>query len=372
MREGVYACTHTHTHPECESVEGAWLMTGPDWEEVRVCWAARLQLGPTMGPWDCGCCSGWVWGWCSGAWGCGCWGWGGCWSWSWPLSWFWFIQGGPLWVSVCGEKRMQQTAGTILNGEGTALLSICVCFCDPRRFWCVRAYVCFGVCLSSCFICSGECDRLVCLSLQQVRCLQSPNWVWLLLSQVSVKTQTWQTWPTPSDNEGQVCVCLTTAKDEKNAASYFFKKVPVCSFLLLLVLEETPPLSPWTDQPLHSSVEIWLASASGLEAPHTKRTDGLLKNMQTLMWCFQLILLPKSTIAQIMMPSGETSRFPSLALSLSLSVITSVCLSGPSKHAGVKGRLGSLFWHKISCRRCDRLQDKRHREKRRRGRVCRG
>lgn len=81
----------------------------------------------------------------------------------------------------------------------------------------LRAYVCFGVCLSSCFICSGECDRLVCLSLQQVRCLQSPNSVWLLLSQVSVKTQTWQTWPTPSDNEGQVCVCLTTAKDEKNA-----------------------------------------------------------------------------------------------------------------------------------------------------------
>lgn len=36
--------------------------------------------------------------------------------------------------------------------------------------------------MSSCLIYRGECDRLVCLSLQQVRYLQSSNWVWLLLS----------------------------------------------------------------------------------------------------------------------------------------------------------------------------------------------
>lgn len=115
MHVSVYVHTHNHTHPECERVEGAWVMTDPDWEEDSVCWAARLQLGPIMGPWGWVSCKGWVWGWCSGGWGCGCWGWGGCWSWSWGLSWCWFIQDGPLWESVCGEKREWQTAGTILN-----------------------------------------------------------------------------------------------------------------------------------------------------------------------------------------------------------------------------------------------------------------
>lgn len=41
---------YDHTHPECVSVEGAWVMTDPDWEEDRACWAARLQLGPIMVP----------------------------------------------------------------------------------------------------------------------------------------------------------------------------------------------------------------------------------------------------------------------------------------------------------------------------------
>lgn len=41
---------HGHTHPECVSMEGAWVMTDPDWEEDRACWAARLQLGPNMVP----------------------------------------------------------------------------------------------------------------------------------------------------------------------------------------------------------------------------------------------------------------------------------------------------------------------------------
>ncbi len=43
-------------------------------------------------------------------------------------------------------------------------------------FRCVRPRVL--VCLmSSCLIYRGECDRLVCLSLQQVRYLRSSNWV---------------------------------------------------------------------------------------------------------------------------------------------------------------------------------------------------
>lgn len=43
---------------------------------------------------------------------------------------------------------------------------------------------------------------------------------------------------------------------------------------------------------------------------------------------------------------------------LSVSVITSVCLFELSKHAGVKGQLGSLFRHEISCRRRDGLLDR--------------
>lgn len=54
---------HDHTHPECDRVEGAWVTADPDRDEDRVCWAARLQLGPIMGPWGWGCCRGWVWGW---------------------------------------------------------------------------------------------------------------------------------------------------------------------------------------------------------------------------------------------------------------------------------------------------------------------
>lgn len=46
---------------------------------------------------------------------------------------------------------------------------------------CVHLFKC--VCLTSiCLIYTGECDRLVCLSSQQVRYLRSSNWVWLLLS----------------------------------------------------------------------------------------------------------------------------------------------------------------------------------------------
>lgn len=111
----VSRCVHTqsHTHPECVRGDGAWVMTDPDWEEDRDCWAARLQLGAIMEVWVWGWCRAWVWGWCSGGWGCGFWGWGGCWSWSWGLSCCWFIQDGPLWQSVCrgGTKK---TAGTIL------------------------------------------------------------------------------------------------------------------------------------------------------------------------------------------------------------------------------------------------------------------
>lgn len=110
-------CSHDRTHPECVSVEGAWVMTDPDWEEDRACWAARLQLGPNMGPWDWGCCRGWAWGWCSGGWGCGCW------SWSWGLS--WFIQDGPLWESICGEERERQSAATTEGPlAGEYLLSV--------------------------------------------------------------------------------------------------------------------------------------------------------------------------------------------------------------------------------------------------------
>lgn len=60
------------TGPECVRAEGAWVMTDPDCGDDRACWAFRLQLGPIMGLWDCGCCRGWVWGWCSGGWGCWC------------------------------------------------------------------------------------------------------------------------------------------------------------------------------------------------------------------------------------------------------------------------------------------------------------
>lgn len=46
----MYVYMYDHTHPECVSVEGAWVMTDPDSEEDRACWAARLQLGPIMVP----------------------------------------------------------------------------------------------------------------------------------------------------------------------------------------------------------------------------------------------------------------------------------------------------------------------------------
>lgn len=41
---------YERTHPECVSMEGACVMTEPDWEEDRTCWAARLQLEAIMVP----------------------------------------------------------------------------------------------------------------------------------------------------------------------------------------------------------------------------------------------------------------------------------------------------------------------------------
>lgn len=98
MRMGInrLGVSTNYTYPECVSVDGAWLLAEPDMEEDTACWVARLQLGPIIGPWACGCCREWAWGWCNAGCCCGCL--------SWALSCCWFIQEGPLWESVCGKN----------------------------------------------------------------------------------------------------------------------------------------------------------------------------------------------------------------------------------------------------------------------------
>lgn len=93
-----------------------------------------------------------------------------------------------------GRSGSDNQQGPLWTCGAVSAFSQCV-FWDLRWFWCmcVRACIhlfrCVRLCLrvlaclmSSCLIYRGECDRLVCLSLQQVRYLRSSNWVWLLLS----------------------------------------------------------------------------------------------------------------------------------------------------------------------------------------------
>lgn len=208
--------------------------------------------------------------------------------------------------------------------------------------------------------------------LQQVRYLQLSNWVWLLYlphKQVPLKIHTWQTSQVKSLLQHCRYLVLPFYKSRNDA--YFLHILPVCCFPLL-VLEETLPLSLWTDQPLHSFAKILLALESGLKH-NIQITDRIHtitnKNDQTIMYCpftttihvVWTYLFSRPIVPQVVILWWETSLLSGHA---SLSLITSVCLSEPSKHAGVKGQLGSLFWHEISCRRRDRLQH--------RGRVCRG
>lgn len=104
--------------------------------------------------------------------------------------------------------------------------------------------------------------------------------------QVSLRTLTWQK---HTSQQHSACVLIHAFYFKRSS---YFSNSPVCSFPLL-VLEGTPPLSLWTDRPLHSSAEIVSASVSGLDASRTKTHKHTQKKRKTCFRHKQAYLLSK-------------------------------------------------------------------------------